>query len=106
MFDRPQMDSATTSNAEQTNRCQAQEIIYVLNFQDKKSMSITENQTNTLLAKEAKNQPAVFMLKIRGGREVDSKGKKAGKGPLIQTNISATIGTTQDQYLFQPKVEK
>lgn len=45
---------------------------------------------------------SAYLLKIRGGVEVDSMGKKAGKGPLIQEEISATLGTSQDQYLFQP----
>lgn len=76
--------------------------VFVLNCQDKKSMSVTENMTNTLLAKNSKHQPAVYTLKIRGGRNVDSKGHSAGKGPLIQTNLSATLGVAQDQYLFQP----
>lgn len=43
-----------------------------------------------------------YLLKIRGGVEVDSKGQKAGKGPLIAEDISNTLGTSQDQYLFQP----
>ena len=43
-----------------------------------------------------------YTLKIRGGVEVDSAGKAAGKGALIQTNLSATLGATNDQYLFQP----
>ena len=43
-----------------------------------------------------------YTLKIRGGVEVDSAGKAVGKGALIQTNLSATLGTSQDQYLFQP----
>ena len=76
--------------------------VFVLNCQDKKSMSVTEDKTNTLLAKNSKHQPAVYTLKIRGGRNVDSKGHSAGKGPLIQTNLSATLGVAQDQYLFQP----
>ena len=42
-----------------------------------------------------------FLVKIRGGVEVDSYGKKAGKGALIAEEISNTIGTSQDQYLFQ-----
>lgn len=42
-----------------------------------------------------------FTLKIRGGVEVDSKGKKAGKGALIQEELSATLGASQDQILFQ-----
>ena len=43
-----------------------------------------------------------FTLKIRGGVEVDSAGKKAGKGALIQEDLSATLGVSQDQTLFQP----
>lgn len=42
-----------------------------------------------------------YLVKIRGGVEVDSAGKKAGKGPLIAEEISHTLGTSQDQYLFQ-----
>lgn len=54
------------------------------------------------------NQPYIvsedkaYTLKIRGGVDVDSSGKRAGKGPLIQTEMSGTIGVSQDQYLFQP----
>ena len=33
---------------------------------------------------------------------MDSYGKKAGKGALIQEEISGTLGVSQDQYLFQP----
>ena len=43
-----------------------------------------------------------ILLKIRGGVEVDSYGKRAGKGPLISENLSMTLGVSQDQYLFQP----
>ena len=39
-------------------------------------------------------------LKIRGGVERDSQGKKAGKGALIQWEKSATLGVSQDQTLF------
>jgi len=45
----------------------------------------------------------VYTLKVRGGCEVDSKGKRAGKGALIQENLSATLGVSQDQTLFVPK---
>lgn len=41
-----------------------------------------------------------YTLKIRGGAETDSKGNKAGKGALVQTELSGTIGVTQDQTLF------
>ena len=43
-----------------------------------------------------------YTLKIRSGVSVDSYGKAAGKGALIQENLSATLGVSQDQYLFQP----
>ena len=43
-----------------------------------------------------------YTLKIRSGCEVDSAGKGAGKGALIQENLSATLATSNDQYLFQP----
>ena len=35
---------------------------------------------------------------------MDSYGKKAGKGALIAEEVSNTIGTAQDQYLFQPMI--
>ena len=44
---------------------------------------------------------ASYTLKVRGGREVDSLGKKAGKGALIQTELAGTIGVSQDQTLIQ-----
>lgn len=47
-------------------------------------------------------EPVPYTLKIRGGVSVDSMGKAAGKGALIQENLSATLGVSQDQYLFQP----
>jgi len=48
--------------------------------------------------------PSSYTLKIRGGVDVDSKGKKAGKGPLVQTELSGTLGVSQDQTLIT-KVE-
>lgn len=42
-----------------------------------------------------------YTLKIRGGVERDSYGKKAGKGALVQTEMSATLGVSQDQTLIQ-----
>ena len=48
--------------------------------------------------------PSSYLLKIRGGVDRDSAGKKAGKGPLVQTELSATLGVSQDQTLiaFEP----
>lgn len=47
-----------------------------------------------------------YTLKLRGGADTYMKENgdvgTAGKGPLIQVNISATLGATQDQYLFVP----
>lgn len=39
-------------------------------------------------------------LKVRGGREIDSLGKRAGKGALVQWEKSATLGVSQDQTLI------
>ena len=44
--------------------------------------------------------PSSYTLKIRGGREIDSYGKRAGKGALIQTELSGTLGVSQDQTLI------
>ena len=52
---------------------------------------------------QADTPKTVYTLKVRGGVEVDSKGKKAGKGPLVQENLSATLGVSQDQTLFVPR---
>ena len=41
--------------------------------------------------------PALSKL---GGCDRDQYGKKAGKGPLIQWEKSATLGVSQDQTLF------
>ena len=51
-------------------------------------------------ASEGDTNPSSWTLKIRGGVEVDSAGKKAGKGPLIQTEMSGTLGVSQDQTLI------
>lgn len=98
MRHRLQMGTTRTSDAEQIDNMQK---TFVLNEQDRKSISITEDKTNALLD-EPKRRPIVYTMKIRGGRSVDSKGHSAGKGALIQENLSATLGVTQDQYLFQP----
>ena len=39
-------------------------------------------------------------LKIRGGCDIDSHGKRAGKGALIQWERSGTLGVSQDQTLI------
>ena len=44
--------------------------------------------------------PSSYTLKVRGGREIDSKGHKAGKGALVQTELSGTLGVSQDQTLI------
>lgn len=48
-----------------------------------------------------------YTLKIRGGRETyikaDGSIGTAGKGVLIQKELSATLAVAQDQYLFVPE---
>ena len=41
-----------------------------------------------------------YTLKVRGGAEFDRYGKRAGKGALIQTELSGTLGVSQDQTLI------
>lgn len=36
---------------------------------------------------------------------MDSKGKKAGKGPLINEDMVMTLGVSQDQTIFVPKTK-
>lgn len=52
----------------------------------------------------------VYTLKIRGGSDTyikkDGRIGTAGKGALIQKNLSATLGVTQDQVLFVPMRER
>lgn len=43
-----------------------------------------------------------YSLKTRGGSPVDSFGRVAGKGALIQFEKTATIGTVQDQTIITP----
>lgn len=47
-------------------------------------------------------EPVPYTLKMRGGVERDVNGRAAGKGPLVQTDISATLGVSQDHTVFQP----
>lgn len=49
---------------------------------------------------------SAYTLKIRGGREIDSLGKRAGKGALVQVEKSATLGVSQDQTLITVNGDK
>ena len=46
--------------------------VLVLNEQDKKGDSVTEDKTNALL-KDPKRQPVVYTLKIRGGAKEEAR---------------------------------
>jgi len=57
--------------------------------------------------KETSNKASpAYTLKLRGGADTyikpDGTIGTAGKGALIQIEKSATLGVTQDQYLFVP----
>lgn len=66
----------------------------ILNRSEKRGKELPE-----LLKIALENQAS--LSKSGGGCEVDSLGKKAGKGALIQTELSGTLGVTQDQTLFE-----
>lgn len=63
-----------------------------------------EGQAASQSVGESTNESSSYTVKVRGGVEVDSLGHKAGKGALVQTELSGTLGVSQDQTLFQ-KVE-
>ena len=65
-------------------------------------------QTRKEIAGDIGESPyqSAYTLKIRGGVEVDSYGKKAGKGALIQTEKSGTLGVSQDQTLITVNGDK
>ena len=50
---------------------------------------------------ESRSGGTSYTLKVRGGVERDSAGKQAGKGALIQTELSGTLGVSQDQTLIE-----
>lgn len=56
---------------------------------------LTTGRNGVLVKKDERNIP-VYTLKIRGGCE------GGGKGALIQTDKSATLGTCNDQCMFVP----
>ena len=64
------------------------------------NQSSREEGERTTSGAEGGTNPSSYTLKIRGGAERDSSGKRAGKGPLIQTELSATLGVSQDQTLI------
>ena len=64
--------------------------------------AVEEEFSPPLLARGPNAVCTPYTLKIRGGVERDSTGKQAGKGALIQKDLSATLGVSQDQTLFQP----
>ena len=59
-----------------------------------KGKGITETVTDSV------GETSSYTLKIRGGVDVDSHGKRAGKGALVQTELSGTLGVSQDQTLI------
>ena len=67
----------------------------ILNRANRRGKKLPEQLEQALM-----NQ-AHSLSKFGGGREIDSHGKRAGKGALIQTEMSGTIGVAQDQSLFQ-----
>lgn len=60
-----------------------------------------EEGEGTTAGTESGTGSASYTLKIRGGVDIDSAGKRAGKGALVQTELSGTLGVSQDQTLIQ-----
>ena len=67
----------------------------ILNRANKRGKKLPE-----MLEKALINQVAT-QSRYEGGVEIDSLGHKAGKGALVQEELSGTLGVSQDQTLFQ-----
>jgi len=77
----------------------AAEVLFERKSMFRDSEESGETRKRTAEGSEGCADASSFTLKIRGGREVDSLGKRAGKGALVQTELSATLGVSQDQTL-------
>ena len=62
-----------------------------------------EKRERTPEASRGSTGAASYTMRDRGGVERDSKGRGAGKGPLIQEEKSGTLSASQDQTLFCPE---
>ena len=84
----------------------APEILFVRNglYGDTDESQQARKETATAVADGVGVDDRAYTLKVRSGVAVDSHGKAAGKGALVQTEMAGTIAATQDQYLFQPVV--
>ena len=60
----------------------------------------TPRETVTTDLKGCTDEASSYTLKVRGGAEFDRYGKRAGKGALVQTELSGTLGVSQDQTLI------
>jgi len=78
----------------------APEILFEREGLSRDTSESREEGQGTAENSERSTNPTSYTLKIRGGREIDSLGHKAGKGALIQTELSATLGVSQDQTLI------
>lgn len=68
-------------------------------------MSTPQTDIDMVQTLQAKNPMAVaqpIAFKVRGGVEVDSAGKAAGKGYLGSEETAFTLAATQDQWIGQP----
>ena len=78
----------------------AAEILFERNSLSGDTSTRGEKGQGTSETAERHADAASYTLKVRGGCERDCYGRKAGKGALIQTELSATLGVSQDQTLI------
>ena len=78
----------------------APEILFERESLPRDTESGGETRETTARPVERNIAPSSYTLKIRGGVDRDSNGKSAGKGALIQTELSGTLGVSQDQTLI------
>ena len=78
----------------------AAEVLFEREGVSRNTAESREQGQGTAETSERYSNAASYTLKVRGGAERDRYGKKAGKGPLVQEELSGTLGVSQDQTLF------
>lgn len=78
----------------------AAEVLFESNRLSGNTQEGGQEREGTPATSEGHPDAASYTLKVRGGCEFDRYGKRAGKGALVQTELSGTLGVSQDQTLI------
>jgi DNA (cytosine-5)-methyltransferase 1 len=97
--------TASGRGVERTGESRGQDPLVMQPITFGAQMSVPQTDVDMVQTLQAKNPMAVAQpvaFKVRGGVEVDSSGKAAGKGYLGSEETAFTLAATQDQWIGQP----